>query len=520
MLRKYWGHFLGEGPFGTWEQAARWFQSLSHEERATAGKYLGFEHLDLRKYPDLDPAPFSPQTGLLAASAQALEAEERQRLTDLAEQFDLLLGDAQLEEDFQFWRGYLQDKVTLYRSHPDHLQSLALPRAADLSAALKFLSGLDGDPASRALTLADRISVQPFLVNFLPAVDNQTLVKLFADGPGLPQGVTLQATASFVERLQRFGAVVDGVLAEGRASPESGARVLGEFLADTGFEQEHDLKLFFDLFHDTDPPSARRIMSAVDRATVRALMPSVPFQLRTVFEPEGLLEKLDITADAAEAELGRGIALLIEEPSGNYRVDEPFLNRLYAVMAQRARTAPGETVRVMSETPFPLEGMIIRQPSATSAALSSDLGLAVTLVENSDTVLAPPARIIYRLITADPTLAAELVAALDQRGEGGLVTESLAYFAYDKARAEKFPGLSISVSQDGAFLDALLARQGAEWLEARLAGVVTLYRERAMAGNFEPDFRERYRETLEAAASALSPDGGARLMAVIRSAFD
>ena len=32
-----------------------------------------------------------------------LAQEERQRLTDLAEQFDLLLGDAQqLEENFQF----------------------------------------------------------------------------------------------------------------------------------------------------------------------------------------------------------------------------------------------------------------------------------------------------------------------------------------------------------------------------------------------------------------------------------
>ena len=517
LLRKYWGHFLGKGPFGTWKQAAGWFQSLSHEERSTAGKYLGFEHLDLRQYSDL--APFSPQADLLAASARVLAKEERQRLTDLAEQFDLLLGEAQSEEDFQFWRGYLQDKVALYRSHPGHLESLALPRASDLSAVLKFLSSLYGSPASRASLLADRIAVQPFLVNFLPAVDNHTLVKLFAAGPNLPEGATLQATASFVERLQRFGAVVDDVLAQGRVSPEGGARALEGFLADTDFEQEHDLKLFFDLFHDTDPPAARRIMSAVDPATVRALMEPVPFQLRTVFEPEGLLEKLDITADAAEADLRRGIVLLIEEPSGNYRVDEPFLEHLYAVMAERARTAPGEAVRVMSETPFPLEGMIIQQPSATSAALSSNLGLAVTLVKNSDTVLAPPQRILYRLITADPTLAAELVAALDQRGERELVTESLAYFAYDKARAGKFPGLPISLSQDGAFLKSLLERQGPEWLEVRLAAAVKLYRERAVAGEVAPDFLERYRETLEAAANTLSPEERDRLLVVIRPAF-
>ena len=58
ILSKYWGHFLTEGPFGTWEQAAGWLQSLAKEDRVVAGKFLGFEHLDLRHYQDI-PA-FSP----------------------------------------------------------------------------------------------------------------------------------------------------------------------------------------------------------------------------------------------------------------------------------------------------------------------------------------------------------------------------------------------------------------------------------------------------------------------------
>ena len=517
VLRRYWGHFLGEGPFETWERAVGWFQSLSHEERAIAGKYLGFEHLDLRQYPDL--AQYPPPTGLLATSARVLEVEERQRLTDLAEQFDLLLGDAQSEEDFRFWRGYLQDKVALYRSHPGHLESLDLARANDLADGLKFLSSLSGSPESRASILADRISVQPFLVNFLPAVDNQTLVRLFAASPRFPPAATLQATASFVERLQRFGAVVDDIAMAGGESPEAGARVLEEFLADTGLEQEHDLKLFFDLFRDNDPPLARRIMSAVNPATVRALMAPVPVQLRSIFEPEGLLGKLDVTTDA-EADLILGITLLIEEPSGNYLIDGPFLERLYAVMAERARTAPIETLLVMAETPFPLERMIISQPSAASAALSSDRGLAVELVKDSDAVLAPPARIIYRLIASDPDLAAELVAALDSAGEDRLVAESLAYFAYDKARSEKFPELPISVSQDGAFLESLLERQGPGWLQSRLTGAVEIYRQRVATGEVAPDFLNRYRETLEAAAGTLGASDGERLMAVIRPAFN
>ena len=518
ILHKYWGYFLTAGPFYNWERAAGWFQSLSHEQRTVADKFLGFQHLDLRQY--ANDITYATPTSPLSAADQILAEEERQRLTDLAEQFDLLLGDAQLEENFQFWRSYLQDKVTLYRIHPGHLDSVSLPRASELAGALEFLSRLEGSPESRASMLADRIYVQPFLVNFLPAVDNGTLVKLFADAPVLPGGPTLQATASFVERLQRFGDLTDRVLAEGRESPEMGARAVEQFLAETGFDQEQDLRLFFNLFHDADPPVAHRTMAAVDKATVRNLMIPVPVQLRTLLRPERLLEKLDITAEATEADLRRGITLLITEASGNYRIDEPFLERLYAVMAARAKTSLWEVARVMAETPFPLEGMIMNQPAAASAALSGDLGLAVVVVENSDGVAAPPARIIYRLIMADPDLAATLVIALEHRGQTKMVSESLSYFAYDKARLERFPQLLISLSQDGAFLHSLLERQGEGWLQRRLAEAVALYRERAAAGQVAPDFLQQYRETLQAAADTLDLEAGGQLTQVIRTAFD
>ena len=90
--------------------------------------------------------------------------------------------------------------------------------------------------------------------------------------------------------------------------------------------------------------------------------------------------------------------------------------------------------------------MIQQQPSATSAALSKDFNLAVEMVRTGGPVLSPPARIVYWLIAADAELAAELVIAVDQLGEGDAAIESLAYFAYGKSRSEKFPGLSISLS--------------------------------------------------------------------------
>ena len=514
ILRRYWGYFLDYGPFFTWERAAGWFQALPHEQRGIADKFLGFQHLDLRKY--ANGLTYAKPDGLLAAAAPKLAQEEEQRLSDLAEQFDLLLGDAQLEEDFQFWRGYLQDKVGLHRAHPQHLGSLGLPRASEIATALEFLTNLEGNPEDSASILERQIRVQPFLVNFLPALDNRTLVALFADSPILPEGPTLQATASFVQRLQRFGTLADRVIDQGRGAPEDGALALERFLAETDYRNEQDLRLFFDLFHDSDPPVAHRVMAAVSKQTVRDLMPKVPVQLRTLLWPERLLEKLDITAESSEADLHRGVELLLDETSGNYRIDEPFLERLFDVMADRS---PGEALRVFSDTSFPLEGIIRRQPAFAAAALSSNISAAVELVENSDAVIAPPARIIYRLISANPQLAATLLIALEGRGQGWLVAESLAYFAYDKARAETYPLLTISLSQDGAFLSFLVERQGEEWFQDRLSEVVALYRVRAAIGEVEADFLVQYRETLEGAANTIGLEDRGRLMQIIRKAF-
>ena len=142
ILRKYWIRFMREGPFGSWYDAAAWYQSLAEEDRAAANKYLGFQHLDLRRYTSLGASDVG--TGLVQASLEILDQEERQRLYDLADQFDLLLGDVQKEEKFRFWRDYLRDKQKLHRQHPEFLASLSLPRAKDLAVALDVMNGLLG----------------------------------------------------------------------------------------------------------------------------------------------------------------------------------------------------------------------------------------------------------------------------------------------------------------------------------------------------------------------------------------
>ena len=86
------------------------------------------------------------------------------------------------------------------------------------------------------------------------------------------------------------------------------------------------------------------------------------------------------------------------------------------------------------------------------------------------------------------------------------MTESLAYFAYNKDRLERSSKLPISLEQDGHYLSVLFRVEGPEWLQARLGESVELYRQRVIAREVGADFLERYQETLEAAAETL--DGG------------
>ena len=516
ILRKYWGYFLTEGPFGTWEQAAGWLQSLSHEERAIVGKFLGFDHLDLRLYSGIPP--HSPPEDLLTAAAGTLEVEERQRLTDLAGQFHLLIGDPQLEENFQFWRGYLRDKVALHRTYPNHLSSISAPRAPEISDALDFLGALEGTPKEQAASLEERLADQPFLVNFLPAVDDRTLVELFVDGPALPEGPTLQATASFVERLRRFGSLVDDVHAAGRISPAGGTAALAEYLDTTDPEMEQDLKLFFDLFHSRDPELAREITAGLDGERAQTLMRAAPVQMRIILDPGTLLGKLGIAADAPNELLSPGVDLLLEETSGNYRIDEPFLEQLYRVIAERAETNTVETALVISQHRFPLESFILSQPATASLIMSGDIDTALSIVESSDPVIAPPARIIYRLIYSDPVVAARLVDGFDRRGNDEVVVESLAYLAYDKSHSEKFPALPISLEQDGVFLEQLLNARGEGWLSEQLQTAAQTYRSRAENGEVSPEFPAQYRQTLQAAA-AVTPVSSGVIAEVVERAF-
>ena len=498
--RKYWNRALAPGPFGSWGQAASWFRSLPEPGRRLASQYLGFEHLDLRDYRPASPTEESAQVG--DANRNILTSEEKQRLYDLADQFDLLVGGPQAEENFSFWRAYLRDKVRLHNQHPDYLASLDLPRAKQLAAALDTVSDLENlPPRAQAERLRDNLAESPFLVNFLPAIDNRALVDLFSNAPPLPQGATLQATASFVDRLRRFEGVVGGVLTVGRVSPRQGALELRRFLEQNGYGPKEDLRLFFELMREQDHTTASRILLASESVVIHGLLEQVPAQVRFVLSPDQLLTKLDITMASNIEEMASGVRVLVDETSGNYIIDEPFIHAMYSVIAARSDGQTSEMLGVLGHERFPLHGFIRRQPEAAGKVLETDLGVALDLVRNSDPVTSPPAQIVHALVQARPELTARLVTAMDIRGELTLVPASLGFIAYDAQLSDKTTGRETALKQDARFLLALLRSHGEDWFAEKLGRALDYFT--GDASGRPANFALQFRSTLLAAAEEM-----------------
>ena len=333
ILRKYWDRFLKPGPWHSWYEVASWFRDLSGVERGLAGQYAGFEHLDLRAYDSLPPGRPLP---LSADIVDTLRREERRRLRDFAQQFELLLGSPDYRENFDFWRGYLRDMLRLHGQHGGFLDKVDLPNAHAVSEALTLLRDLEGEgPDRKARAIVRASAERSFILNFLPVLDNRTLLAYFALEPDLPELSTIKGTAAFVERLKRFTPAVDEVLAEAEGSVALGAEALRDFLAEQDFENKRDLNLFIELLRDADDATARRLFAAQSDSMVQRLLRSAPAALRSVLEPRRLLDALGVTVDST-----RGIDMLVTYPSGNFLIDEPFLAELYRVVAAMADEDP------------------------------------------------------------------------------------------------------------------------------------------------------------------------------------
>ncbi|MBF8266647.1 MAG: hypothetical protein HW388_155 [Dehalococcoidia bacterium] len=528
ILRKYYDRFLTAGPFDSWYSALEWYQGLSPEDARAAGAYFGLAHLSLSQYRELKP---SERTVLPQGTGEVVAQEERQRLVDFARQFDVITGAEgaggdSFSVDLFFLRGYLGDKLALYKRHPETLAGLRneLPVvAADLERAMGVFASLEGrSPGEQADILGQHFQ-EPFFYTFWPLVDNALLMELHRRG--VDPLVAKSQGRGIDGEIERLGRMVDragSILGRAQEDPSAGAAGLGELIEETPKEDMGEVGLVIELLRAADGETVRAIGREMDDDLVRRLLKDAPGALRQMLGPGELLTILGISAEASAEEMVRGIQELLQSTSGNFRIDQPYLSEVYALVAKRGERQPQEALDILLRSGLFLEDLAREHPQEAVAILSSDLEQAVSLIAGVEGPGRTPQGLVHGLIGVDPLLAARLTSLLDSKSPLA-VQEALIHFAYDSYRKARLPSLNISPEKDGLFFLALADLRGDRWVIERMAKAIATYDGYAKEGTVPPDFLQEYRHTLGEAVGLVDgpvPTGrDARLCNIVEEAF-
>ncbi len=530
ILRKYFDRFLTGARFEGWPEAMAWYLGLPGDQRRAADQYIGVAHIPLGAYEgpvsNYDGVELERGGGLPLEVAEVIEGEERQRLRDFADQFDLVLSNelglvdaANVDRSFQFWRGYLREMLGLHRRHPDVLPA-APGRGPELAAALDLFVEAEAIPEEeRTAHFRGRLR-DPFLVNFAVLVPNRVMIDLFG-GPSqeVPLDSVEGVVGSFARRLAEYARRIDRVLALGREAPAAGAARLEQLLEGLSDErQEKDLVLLFDMMQDADRDTARELLGRLSDGAILRMLHNKPSAVRGgAIAPRRLLEALDITTEDEPDRIAEGLRTLLEESSGNFQIDEPSSHAAYRVVLEIGAgdvgtRDPGAALGLLGDADVPLLDFVEAFPREASELLSSDVGAATDLVSRPEGLARSPHGLIHGLVHVDPELAAAIVAEMDRRGRDETVVEAVMVPAYDADRLRAFPGLGLSLEKDARYLLRLLRERGGEWLRERMAEGAALYRERMERGDVPPDFLEAYRRTVQEAAATLQAEEDRRAL--------
>ena len=508
ILVKYFDQFLLPGERQTWDEVLRWYLGLSDDDIRVADGQIGIAHFPRAYYEAMEPLSTA---GVPQRFRGILEGEEQQRLTDFAQQYDLIKQErfsltdaASVDGDFKFWRRLLREILGLHRKHPQVLPQAGGQGESIASVLDAILEAERLPPQEQASLLGPRLQ-EPLVTDFLVLLHSRALVDLLARDPGEASSASVQdVIGKFTQKLRRFIEAVDSVTTTGRNDPGRGSRDLEDFLTDLGDdEQKRNLDLIFDLLWEVDPELAGELVNGMSDAAILQLLSNNPgATMNGHVRPHRLLTTLNITIDASQEQLTDGMKSLLGNTSGNAQIDAPFTEMAYEVVAQRAVQAPKEALAVLQEAQVrlsaqPFTGFIVSQPQAASATLSADLAGAAELIASRQGHSETPQRIIHTLILYDPVLAGRIVATLSARGDEEIVAEALIIFASDAGRVEANPSLNLSLENDKRFLQHLIDAQGAPWVRQRMESALRTYDRHIRDGIVDPGFLTAYPETLQ-----------------------
>jgi hypothetical protein len=520
ILRKYYVSYLtgtgvaGDGgDFGEWPEALAWWFALDDEERSEAGRVFGLQHFPLGPYLGI---AHSEEADLSAAIVAILDVEERQRLTDFADQFDeikerrsALTDAAGADRGFNFWARYLRDMFDLHYEHPEVLASHAGPRGRELGLTFDAYQELDPLPpveqAERYRALTSTPAARD-IRDFAPLLKARTLLELFPAGGASDFGGIEAAASAYTDELRDLVTIADAALATGKADPQAAATEMSERLA--GFsdgELAGRIDTVFGTMRDAEPEIARVVIEKIPDTLLLRLLAVRPSAARAgEIPPERLLSAAGVTSGASPELLIEGIALLAGNSSGNFSIDAPSDDGVYEVLDGFAETDPNLVLRVFRETDLRLLPWVTAHAESAVAVLGADPVKSGELLFTFDGPEPTPERIVRQVAYLDAGTAVELMLVAVDTGRGDVLTRTLNTIVYDAYWSGLGVGPSGRLESAAALLIALRDRVGEDRTAALVGGGVFDYLSGVAEGELEAEYRARHIQTLKALESDAS----------------
>ena len=524
ILRKYFSPFLApEGVASSqvvdWPSAIGWYRALPEEDSRIAKEVFGLQHFPLDLYedvPELSEAALDPHV------VSAFQAEERQRLLDFADQFDLIKASssavydaANVNRGFSFWRGYLADKKRLHASYPDVLGNHPSAAARELGVAFDYYLGLeDATPEAQVGAVAERLH-EPTIREFAVLLKPRAIVALFSGESGTE--VIDKAISERARELAEIARRVDEIVAAARTSAEDGAATLEEYLDSYSDDAlRSGLNLAIALIRDTDREVANRIFPLLSDDMLLRLLSVKPDQARAPeIGPTRLLAAVGVTSGSSAESIASGARLLAENSSGNFVIDRPFDDAVYEVIESLAVSDPAAAIAALDDSGMRLRPWIQRRTAEAFEMMRREPGLAAELLASVPGPRETPDGLLHELIDHDPEIAAALLVEMENQGVENIAQRTLMTLAFDAYWTDRGGVVGVDPALDARFLVELTQLRGAGWLESRFRQGVEKVRIDIEAGETDPQFIEQLRRTLTEALGSSHPSMASSLLSLV-----
>ncbi|MBI2965751.1 MAG: hypothetical protein HYY34_06095 [Chloroflexi bacterium] len=515
ILRKYLDAFYGDGAIGghdfaDWEVALRWWNDLGDADRHAAGEVFGLQHFPLDAYRSLRTGERSK---LPRGMEEVLAGEERQRLIDFAEQLDEVkqlegaaTDAAGVNRGFDFWRGYLIEIKDLHRKHPETLRGREGAQARQIGSAFDFY--LEVEPLGAEQQAERYLAAQnePFVSDFPFLLKARALVRLFA---GVGQGAEASEeiggiVAGYAKQLAGFAREADEVVAAAHRSPSEGGARLEKFLAGLSDDDvRSSLGTVLDLMREDDRAATGDAMRNLSVPGINRLLELRPEIARSgEIAPGQLLATVNVVDGATRDQLIAGVSKLVQHSSGNFAIDRPYDEAVFALLDSKARNDPALVRDVFRGSGLRVLPWIEGHGANAASVFASDPRAAAKLIFDVGDLRNPAPMLLHALVVADPEVAARVVAGADAL-DAEIVARFFNQFVYDVYWADLRAGPKVDLSADATFLSRIVALKGPNWALTRIAQGVSIYRAEIERGELEAEYLARHAALLQRLQSLL-----------------